>query len=136
VSDERGNDGGPGANATRTSEAVVVDHSPPTIGRVTRDGAAPSSAPKKTSAPGVVSTTREGALRVEVEDSWNIVREAVWSADVSPWENARVDDGLLDSRREVLVLEPEKDAKLLLLRLTDAAYNVFTYDLSQHLAGR
>ena len=115
VSDERGNDGTEGATATRTSEAVVIDHSPPTLGEVKRDGA---------------------RLRVVVEDSWNIVREAVWSADVSPWENAKVDDGLLDSRREVLVLEPKKGAKLLLLRLTDAAYNVFTYDLSSHLEGR
>ena len=64
------------------------------------------------------------------------MREAVWSADVSPWENASVDDGLLDSRRETLVLEPEKGAKLLLLRLTDAAYNVMTYDLSPQLEGR
>jgi hypothetical protein len=77
-----------------------------------------------------------GRLRVEIEDSWNIVHEAVTSVDAAPWENARVDDGLLDSRNETLVLEPKKGAKLLLLRLTDAAYNVMTYDLSQQLEGR
>jgi hypothetical protein len=115
VSDARGNDGAPGATATRTSEAVVIDHSPPTTAKVANEG---------------------GRLRVEVEDSWNIVREAVISVDAAPWENAKVDDGLLDSRRETLLLEPEPGARLLLLRLTDAAYNVMTYDLSQQLQGR
>jgi sugar lactone lactonase YvrE len=115
VSDERGNDGAAGATATRTSEAVVIDHTPPVIAKVESNG---------------------GALRVEIEDPWNIVREAVTSVDAAPWENAKVDDGLLDSRRETLVLEPEKGARLLLLRLTDAAYNVMTYDLSQQLEGR
>jgi hypothetical protein len=115
VSDARGNDGAAGATATRTSEVVVIDHSPPTIAKVTNDG---------------------GRLRVEIEDAWNIVREAVTSVDAAAWENAEVDDGLLDSRRETLLLEPEKGAQLLLLRLTDAAYNVMTYDLSQQLEGR
>jgi hypothetical protein len=116
VSDSRGNDGATGATATRTSEAVVIDHSPPTIANVAGgDG---------------------GRLRVEIEDSWNIVHEAVTSVDAAPWENAKVDDGLLDSRRETLLLEAAKGAQLLLLRLTDAAYNVMTYDLSPHLEGR
>jgi hypothetical protein len=115
VSDARDNDGGDAATASRISESVVIDHNPPAVSKVERDG------------------TR---LRVEIEDSWNIVREAVWSADASPWENADATDGLLDSRRETLVLEPPKGAKLLLLRLTDAAYNVMTYDLSSHLEGR
>ncbi len=115
VSDVRGNDGAEGATATRTSEAVVIDHSPPSIGAVKAE---------------------RGRLRVEIEDPWNIVHEAVTSVDAAPWENAKVDDGLLDSRRETLVLEPAKGARLLLLRLTDAAYNVMTYDLSQQLEGR
>jgi hypothetical protein len=115
VSDQRGNDGTEGATATRTSEAVVIDHSPPAVGAVKMDG---------------------DRLRVEVEDAWNIVREAVISVDAAPWENAEADDGLLDSRSETLELQPEKGARLLLLRLTDAAYNVMTYDLSQQLEGR
>ena len=115
VSDERGNDGSEGADRD-PHQRGGGDRPQPAGGRLGRAG--------------------RRRLRVVIEDSWNIVREAVWSADVSPWENARVDDGLLDSRRETLVLEPEKGAKLLLLRLTDAAYNVFTYDLSQHLEGR
>jgi hypothetical protein len=114
VSDERGNVGAEALTATRTSEVVVIDHSPPVLGTVKRDGA---------------------RVRVAIEDTWNIVREAVTSVDAGPWESAKADDELLDSRREMLLLEPKKGAKLLLLRLTDAAYNVITYDLSEHLEG-
>jgi hypothetical protein len=115
ASDARGNVGAEALTASRTSEVVVIDHSPPTLVGVARDG---------------------DRLRVEIEDEWNIVREAVSSVDASPWDTATVDDGLLDSRREVLMLDPKTGARLLLLRLTDAAYNVMTYDLSQHLQGR
>ncbi|HVR30191.1 MAG TPA: hypothetical protein VMS86_11740 [Thermoanaerobaculia bacterium] len=115
VSDARSNVGAEALTASRTSEVVVIDHTPPAI----------------------VSTKPDGhRLRVVVEDTWNIVREAVVSTDAGPWENARVDDELLDSRRETLVLEPKLGARLLLLRLTDAAYNVMTYDLSEHLEGK
>ena len=114
VSDGRGNVGADALTASRTSEAVVVDHTPPEIAAVKRDGK---------------------RMRVEIEDRWNIVREAVSSVDAGPWENAGVEDALLDGRREVLVLQPKEGARLLLLRLTDAAYNVMTYDLSQHLEG-
>jgi hypothetical protein len=115
ASDARGNVGAEALTATRTSEVVVIDHSPPALLTVKPDGA---------------------RLRVEIEDPWNIVREAVTSVDAGPWETAKADDELLDSRRETLLLEPQKGARLLLLRLTDAAYNVMTYDLSQHLEGR
>jgi hypothetical protein len=115
ASDARGNAGAQALTASRISEVVVIDHTPPGLGTVERDGA---------------------RLRVTIEDTWNIVREAVISVDAGPWENAKAGDELLDSRREMLELEPKKGARLLLLRLTDAAYNVMTYDLSQHLEGR
>ena len=58
------------------------------------------------------------------------------SADAAPWEPAKASDGLIDSRRETLVLEPAKGARIVLLRLTDAAFNVNTFDLTRYLEGR
>jgi hypothetical protein len=115
ASDGRGNVGAEALTASRTSEVAVIDHTPPTVASVDADGR---------------------RLRAVIEDAWNIVREAVWSADAGPWENAKAQDELLDARRETLVLEPPAGASLLLLRLTDAAYNVMTYDLSSHLEGK
>jgi hypothetical protein len=93
----------------RLSEAVVVDGSPPQLGEVRRDG---------------------GELRVVVSDAWSPLREAVFSVDGAEWRPALAADGLLDGRAETLRVAPEKPGRFLLLRLTDAAFNVVTYDLS------
>jgi hypothetical protein len=41
-----------------------------------------------------------------------------------------VADGLLDGKTETLLVSPAPKGGLLLLRVTDAAYNVVTFDLS------
>ena len=92
------------------SEPVLIDHTPPTLASVT--------------------STEEG-LQVVVEDSWNPLREAVFSVDATEWQPARPVDGLLDGQRETLLMTAPSDNRLLLLRVTDAAFNVVTFDLSR-----
>lgn len=94
--------------ADETSGPVVIDHSPPRLLDVERQG------------------TR---ITVTVEDALNPLRQAAVSVDAGDWRGSRAVDGLLDSRRETLVLTVPEDARLVLLRLTDAALNVVTYDL-------
>jgi hypothetical protein len=108
VSDREGNPPGAALTAEQVSESVVVDATPPALAGIERDG---------------------GLLRVEVADSLAPLREAVVSADGEEWKPARVADGLLDGRRETFLVERPAGAKLLLLRLTDAAFNVITFDL-------
>jgi hypothetical protein len=56
----------------------------------------------------------------------------VFSVDAQEWKPVEAADGLLDGRTETLLLAPEKDGgSLLLLRVTDAAYNVITFDLTR-----
>jgi hypothetical protein len=102
----------------RISEPVVVDHTPPRL----------------------VSVHREGdVLHVEVEDAWNPLREASYSLAGAPWQAAKPDDGLLDGRHEVLDLPVPRPAKgrpapLVILRVMDAAFNTVTFDLSAEAA--
>jgi hypothetical protein len=93
----------------RVSEPVLVDHTPPTA-RVER--------------------TRAAGWRVVVSDLLNPLREAVYSVDAGEWRPAETEDGLLDARREVLLLDVPAEAKLVVLRLTDAALNSVTLDLA------
>ncbi len=91
------------------SEPVVVDHTPPRLASVSRD---------------------KSGYRVEAVDASNPLREAVYSIDAKEWRPARPLDGILDGRREQLAVEASDGSSLVLLRLTDAAFNVVTYDLS------
>ncbi len=108
VSDRAGNAPGAALTAEQVSESVVVDATPPALVRAERDGT---------------------LLRVEVADELDPLREAVVSADGEEWKPARVADGLLDGRRETFLVERPAGAKLLLLKVTDAAFNVITFDL-------
>ncbi|MDX1503262.1 MAG: hypothetical protein R3325_12950, partial [Thermoanaerobaculia bacterium] len=108
VADGGGGDAERSLSAEETSEPVLVDHTPPRLVKVTRDG---------------------GALAVEVRDALSPLREAVVSADASEWAPARPLDGLVDGRGETLQVELPEGARMLLLRLTDAAFNVVTFDL-------
>lgn len=92
------------------SELVLVDHSNPTLGSVSQ---------------------RDGKLAVVVEDRFNPLREAAYSIDAREWRPAIAADGLLDGQRETLILEYPQPGELLLLRLTDAAFNVVTIDLTR-----
>ena len=112
ASDRLDNTVGEALEAERVSAAVVVDHSPARLVEASRDG---------------------GRVTAVVEDAWSPLREAVVSVDAGEWRAARVEDGLLDSQRETLSIDAAEGARLLLLRLTDAAHNVTTIDLSNQL---
>ncbi|HKH44964.1 MAG TPA: hypothetical protein VKM72_09915 [Thermoanaerobaculia bacterium] len=116
ASDRPANDPASALVSERISDPVVVDHAPPQLGEARRDG---------------------DRLRVTVRDAASPLREAVFSVDAQEWKPAEAADGLLDGRTETLLLAPEtpeapetKGGSLLLLRVTDAAYNVITFDLT------
>jgi hypothetical protein len=114
ASDRNANEPASALEAERLSDPVVIDHTPPELVGVERDG---------------------GRLRVKVHDAWSPIREAVYSIDGAEWKPARPADGLLDAQDETLLVELPPAAadaapRLVLLRLTDAAYNVVSYDLS------
>jgi hypothetical protein len=92
------------------SEPVLIDHTPPVLTRVTKQGE---------------------RWQVEIEDALNPLREAVFSVDAGEWQPASVIDGLLDGQRETLILSPSPAGRLVLLRVTDAAFNVVTFDILQ-----
>ena len=47
------------------------------------------------------------------------------------WKPVRAADGLLDGRTETLLIPAGKPGDLVLLRVTDAAHNVVTFNLGQ-----
>ncbi len=109
ASDKKSNDVGAALEAEQVSEPVVVDQTPPALVGVEERG---------------------GVLHVTVKDALSPVREAVVSVDAGEWKPVPPEDGLLDAQTEVLLVPPPKPGEMLLLRVTDAAYNVATYDLS------
>ncbi len=111
ASDQPSNDREDALQAEQVSDPVVVDHTSPVLGKVEKDS---------------------DQLRVTVRDSASPLREAVYSLDAEEWKPVEAVDGLLDGRTETLLLEPGKNGALLLLRVTDAAYNVITFDLSKN----
>jgi hypothetical protein len=113
ASDREGNGAADALTATSESEPVVIDHTPPGRGRAER---------------------REGGWRVPVNDRWNPLREAMLSIDAGEWKPVEAADGLLDGQNETLLLgEIPPGAKLVLLRLADAALNYDTFDLSSEV---
>ncbi len=92
----------------KLSAEVVIDHTPPAL----------------------VSRDRRGAtLELELADALSPMRSAMVSSDATKWRPVRAADGLLDGRRERLEIEAPKGARLLLLRVSDAAHNVVTFNL-------
>jgi hypothetical protein len=112
ASDEEQNASGDGLVSDRISEPVVIDHSPPELVEASRAGE---------------------TVRVVVSDSHNPLRSAEVSVDAGAWSPAAAADGLLDARRERLELRVPAGARLLLLRVVDAAHNVVTLDLTESL---
>ena len=113
ASDRLANTEAEALSAEQESEPVVIDHSPPARGKVEQ---------------------RDGAWRVEVTDRWNPLREAKLSVDAGEWRPAAAADGLLDGQSETLLLgEIPGSARLVLLRLADAALNYETFDLSSEV---
>lgn len=104
--------GGDGRTEERVSEPVVIDH----------------AAPRRTAV-----RRADGALEVEIEDALSPLREAMVSFDAGEWRPVAAGDGLLDGRREVLEIPLPEAPRLVLLRVTDAAHNVVTIDLTGDL---
>ena len=115
ATDAEDNAAGEELTASKTSDVVTIDHTPPQVDRVIDDGATGSD------------------LAVEASDALSRLREAVYSFDATEWREATAADGLVDGRSEVFSIPRQPGAHLLLLRLTDAAFNLTTYDLSEHL---
>ena len=98
----------PGMSATETTGPVVVDHSVPVAGRPALDGE---------------------SLRVTVRDELSPLIVAEYSVDAGKWTPAPAEDGLVDGLRESFVLPVPEDARLILLRVSDAARNMTTFNL-------
>jgi len=112
ATDAPDNQDGTALAAERVSEPVVIDNTPPELASTARRG---------------------GRLVATVADAWNPLRRAEFSVDAGPWQPAEPADGLLDGRREELALEVPEGARLVLLRVEDAAFNLATFDLTQEL---
>jgi hypothetical protein len=69
-------------------------------------------------------------LRATVSDAASPLREAVYSVNTADWLPAQAADGLLDGRTETLLIPPVKPGDLVMLRVTDAANNVITFQLN------
>lgn len=96
--------------ASRVTPPVLIDNTPPELGKVSREG---------------------GQLVVQVEDRWSPIRAARFSVDAGKWRGAEAVDGLVDGRHEALRVPLPKSGQLLLLQVEDAAHNVATFDLSR-----
>lgn len=115
ASDEPANDPESVQVSERVSDPVVIDHTPPELGKreakKAKDG--------------------KPLLEVTVRDAASPLRDALVSVDAGEWKPVRTADGLLDGRTETLLIEPGADGGLLLLQVTDAANNVITFNLTQ-----
>lgn len=112
ASDAADNAPGEAETGEALSEPVVIDHSPPVV---------------------VEAKRTSPTLRVVLADALNPLRAIEVSVDAGEWQQAAAADGLLDARRETVEIPVPDGARLLLLRVTDAAYNVMTFDLSDRL---
>jgi hypothetical protein len=100
----------------RVSDPVVIDHTAPVLAKAEEDKAH--------------GTNGGRTLRVTVRDASSPLREAVYSVNAGEWKPVRPADGLIDGRSETLLLEPGEPGSLVLLRVTDAAHNVTTFNLT------
>ncbi len=108
ASDAGGRSGAEALTDEKLSESVVIDNSPPVLESLTRRGS---------------------AAAVELRDALSPMRTAAVSIDAGEWRPAATADGLLDGRRETLTIEVPDGTRLLLLRVSDAAHNVITFNL-------
>ncbi|MFN7940127.1 MAG: hypothetical protein U0X73_00900 [Thermoanaerobaculia bacterium] len=113
ASDRKSNDPAAALAASDESDAVVVDDSPPARGALTRDGE---------------------RRWLAVADALSPLRAAEISFDAKSWRDVATRDGLLDGLAEVLAIgPPPAGARLVLVRVTDAAFNSATFDLTEEL---
>jgi hypothetical protein len=117
VSDRPSNEPEASLVSERVSDPVVIDHTAPEL--------------VESEAARAQGTNGGRTLRVTVRDASSPLREAVYSVNAGEWKPVRPADGLIDGRTETLLLEPGEPGSLVLLRVTDAAHNVTTFDLTQ-----
>lgn len=99
---------GEGRTAKKVSEPAIVDHAPPRLVSARRDG---------------------DTIEAVLADAWSPLRDVVASVDAGEWRPASPADGLLDGRQETVRVPVPDGARMVLLRVTDAAWNVVTIDL-------
>jgi hypothetical protein len=119
ASDRKSNEPTGALEVERVSDPVVIDHTPPVLVKVEKDKT------EKT------EKDQDGTLRVTVRDAASPLREAVYSVNAAEWKPVRAADGLLDGRTETLLIPAGKPGDLVMLRVTDAANNVITFNLNQ-----
>jgi hypothetical protein len=112
AADGTGAGGDEGLTSERMSEAVVVDNSVPTK---------------------IAAKLGDGGVEVEILDALSPLRMVRASVDAGEWLPLAAADGLLDGRKERVVVPLTDSANLLLLQVMDAAFNVVTFDLSEEL---
>jgi hypothetical protein len=112
ASDREDNDADNALAAEQVSEPVLVDSSPARLRSIRR-------------------LEPRGTVRVEIEDRLSPITEAVFSADGAEWQPAVPTDGLLDGHAETFTITAPAATQMLLLRITDAAFNLMTFDLSK-----
>lgn len=100
----------PALSAEEISAPVIIDHTPPVLIESKRGGT---------------------GFQVVVGDAMNPLRRVEVSVDAGEWRLLDPADGMVDGVRERLEIEAPSGAGLVLLRLTDAAFNVVTVDLLQ-----
>jgi len=108
ASDRQANEPESALVSERVSDPVVNDHTPPVLGEVRKEA---------------------GRLRITVSDALSPLREVLYSVDAQEWKPAEAADGLIDAQSETVVIP--QHSGLALLRVTDASYNVTTFNLSQ-----
>ncbi len=100
-------------HARRITEPVVVDHTAPELAGL---------------------KTPEGrTLEVRVTDALSPLRRAEVSIDAGEWRPAIPIDRLLDGRSEIFRIEVPEGARMVILRVLDAAHNAVAFDLSEKL---
>jgi hypothetical protein len=109
ASDTAGNGDRESLESSRTSAPVAIDHTPPALGEVERQG----------------TTTR-----VVVSDALNALRQAEYSLEGREWLPAVPTDGLLDGRTETFELDLDPATRLVLFRAMDSFFNLATFDLT------
>jgi Two component regulator propeller len=104
ASDREANPGDPRAGS-RISDPVLIDNTPPEIS---------------------IDMRKAGILRVTVSDAGSPIRKLEFSVNAGPLKKVDPDDGISDSPREsyTIRLGPQDRGAYLLIRATDAAFNV------------
>lgn len=106
VSDGRSNPPDKARTALRTSEPVIVDHTPPVVRLLGIDD--------------------RQVIRFAAQDAGSMLRQAEYSIDAGRWVPVLADDGVIDSQKETFTIRLDKAAdheRLVTLRVRDRGSN-------------